>query len=96
MLAQVGRELVIYGAGLVAQQHYMLHGPLLFVSASPGAELMLVATLHEKHTKEEHAKLAAFLGPDRLVDEDYDLTASRKPMRRESFSLLPPHSLTGV
>ncbi len=74
VLAQVGGELVTYGAGLVAQQHYVLHGPLLFVSASPGAELMLVATLHEKHTKEEHEKLAAFLGPDRLVDEDYDLT----------------------
>ncbi len=74
VLAHVGGELRTYGADLAVQQRYALPGPLVFASASPGAELVLAATLHEKHTKQEHEKLANFLGPNLPVEEDYDLT----------------------
>ncbi len=74
LLAHVGGELRIYGADLAVQGRYSLPGPLVFASVSPGAELVLAATLHERHTKQEHEKLAKFLGPDFPVEEDYDLT----------------------
>ena len=74
VLAHVGGELRTYGADLAVEQRYRLPGPLVFASASPGAELVLAATVHERHAKAEHKKLAAFLGPDFPVEEDYDLT----------------------
>jgi hypothetical protein len=51
-----------------------LAGPLLFLSASPSGNLLLAATVHEKHTEKEHAQIASFLGPDVPIDEEYDLT----------------------
>ena len=78
VLAHVGRELLIYEAGLVIQKRYKVAGPVVFAEVAPpksGADgLIAVATMHEKHTPEGHRKLASFLGPDRPIEEDYDLT----------------------
>ena len=74
VLAHVGHDLVLFGPDLSIQKRFPLPGPLLFVSATPQGNLLLVATLHEKHTQQEHAKIAAFLGPGVPVDEEYDLT----------------------
>lgn len=74
VLAHVGHDLVLFGPDLSIQRRIPLSGPLLFLSAAPQGDLLLVATVHEKHTPQEHAKIAAFVGPDRSVDEEYDLT----------------------
>jgi hypothetical protein len=74
VLAQVGHDLVLFGPDLSIQRRFPLSGPLLFLSAAPHGDLLLVATVHEKHTPQEHAKIAAFLGPGSPVDEEYDLT----------------------
>jgi hypothetical protein len=75
VLVHVADELVMYGADLVPQHRYKLPGPLLFASVAPRGDSVLVATVHERHTSEEHKRLVAFLGPDWPVEEDYDLTA---------------------
>jgi hypothetical protein len=36
--------------------------------------LLAVATIREKHTREEHQKLVSFFGSEWPIDEDYDLT----------------------
>lgn len=77
VLAHVGEDLVVYGPDLVEQHRFPLPGPLLFVSVSPSGGLILAATVHERHTPEQHAKLAVFLGPGVPVAEDYDLTGLR-------------------
>ena len=74
VVAHVGHDLVRFGPGLTIQQRFRLPGPLLFLSASPRGSLLLVATLHEKHTEKQHAQIAAFVGPDVPIDEEYDLT----------------------
>ena len=74
VLAHVGHDLVRFGPGLTIEQRFHLPGPLLFLSASPSGDLLLVATIHEKHTEKEHAQIASFLGPDIPIDEEYDLT----------------------
>lgn len=74
VVAHVGHDLVRFGSGLTIQQRFRLTGPLLFLSASPGGNLLLAATLHEKHTEKQHAQIAAFVGPDVPIDEEYDLT----------------------
>lgn len=74
VLAHVGHDLVAFGPGLTIQRRFRLPGPLLFLSASPTGNLLLVATVHEKHTEQQHAEIASFVGPGVPIDEDYDLT----------------------
>lgn len=74
VLAHVGHDLVLFGPDLSIQKRFPLPGPLLFLSAAPQGHLLVAATVHEKHTRQEHAKIAAFLGPGLPVDEEYDLT----------------------
>jgi hypothetical protein len=74
VIAHLGHDLVRFGPGLTIQRRLRLAGPLLFLSASPNRNLLLVATVHEKHTEKEHAKIAAAVGPDVQIDEEYDLT----------------------
>ena len=80
VLAHVGKELVIYGPDLVELGRFKLRGPLEFVSVAGGGDLLLVATVHERHTREEHEQLASFLGPNVPVDEEYDLTTLNKAL----------------
>ncbi len=72
--AHVGHDLVTFGPGLTIQGRVRLAGPLLFLSASPKGDLLLVATVHEKHTEKEHSQIAAFVGSGVPIDEEYDLT----------------------
>jgi len=74
VIAHIGNDLVRLGPGLTIQQRFRLPGPLLFLSDSPRGNLLLVATVHEKHTEAEHAQIASFVGPDVPIDEEYDLT----------------------
>lgn len=74
VLAHVGHDLVLFGPDLSIEKRFPLPGPLLFLSAAPQGDLLLVATIHETHTPQEHARIAAFLGPGVPVDEEYDLT----------------------
>ncbi len=74
VLAHVGHDLVLFGPDLSIQKRFPLPGPLLFLSTAPQGNLLVVATVHEKHTEQEHAKIAAFLGPGLPVNEEYDLT----------------------
>jgi hypothetical protein len=95
VLVHLGNTLVLYGPGLAPLQTFPLPGPLLFVSASPSGNLLLVATQHERHTPQQHARLVAFLGPNWPVDEDYDLTALSSTLhligtRRMSVEPLEP------
>jgi hypothetical protein len=62
------------GPGLTIQRRFHLPGPLLFLSASPNGDLLLVASVHEKHTEKQHAEIAAFVGAGVPIDEEYDLT----------------------
>ena len=107
VLAHVGHELLILnghgGSGLMIENRYQLAGPVLFARVAPPGSasdgLIAVATIHEKHTPEGHQKLSAFLGPDRTVDEDYDLTmlnsrleaigTKRMDARPDPVALLP-------
>lgn len=74
VMAHVGHDLVTFGPGLTIQRRFRLAGPLLFLSASPEGNLLLLATVHEKHTEKEHAEIASFVGPGVPIDEEYDLT----------------------
>lgn len=74
VIAHVGHDLILFGPDLSIQKRFPLPGPLLFLSAAPQGDLLVAATVHEKHTRQEHARIAAFLGPGLPVDEEYDLT----------------------
>lgn len=75
VLAQMGTGLVVFGPDLAVEHRLPLAGPLVFLSVAPHGEQMLLATMHEKHTRQEHQALARYLGPDQPIDENYDLTA---------------------
>lgn len=75
LLAQQGEDLVVLGPELEVKNRFSLPGALAFVSPAPDGGLLLLATVHEKHTAEETAALAKFLGPDEPIDENYDLFA---------------------
>lgn len=92
VLAHVGHELIAFGPGLKPQQRVPLAGPLLFLAAAPHGDLLVVATVHERHTEQQHAQISAFIGPGRPVDEDYELTgfdASLHPTGTKRFSVEP-------
>ena len=74
VLAIVGDALTIFGPGLKVERQWALPGPLALVRVSPSHNLIVAAIVKERHSPEEHHRLAEFMGPDRMVEEDYDLT----------------------
>lgn len=74
ILAHVNDSLVMFGRDLRIENRFKLPGPLAHLSLSPSRKVLLIVTLQERHTWENHRKLAEFLGPDRQVEEDYKLT----------------------
>ncbi len=74
ILAHVNGSLVLYGRDLRIVNEFRLPGPLVHLTLSPSRKVLLIATLQERHTWEDHRKLAEFLGPGRKVEEDYRLS----------------------
>ena len=74
VLAIVGDTLTIFGPGLKVERQWVLPGPLALVRVSPSRNLIVAAVVKERHSPEEHHRMAEFMGPERMVEEDYDLT----------------------
>jgi hypothetical protein len=74
ILAHVNDSLIMYGPGLRVLNELKLPGPLAHLTLSPSRKVLLIVTLQERHTWEDHRKLAEFLGPDRKIEEDYKLS----------------------
>lgn len=73
VLARVGDKLRVYGRGLKAELQWTPPGELRFLRVSPSRHFIVAAVTHERHTPEEHLRLAEFMGPQ-PVEEDFDLT----------------------
>ena len=74
VLAHVGDTLRVYGEGMAVEKQWTLPGSLASVHVAPSRNLLVAVVIHERHTAEQHRRLQEFLGPDRAVEEDYDLT----------------------
>ncbi len=74
VLAHVGGILAVYGPGLKQERQWVPAGELRFLRVSPSRHLIVAAIAHERHTPEQHRRIAEFVGPGRPVDEDVDLT----------------------
>ena len=74
VLAIVGDTLTIFGPGLKVERQWVLPGPLALVRVSPSRNIIVAAVVKERHSPEEHHRIAEFMGPERMVEEDYDLT----------------------
>ena len=74
VLAHVGGILAIYGPGLVMERQWTPLGDVRFLRVSPSRHLIVAAVTHERHTPDQHRRLADFLGPQESVEEDFDLT----------------------
>ena len=79
ILVHVGNELRIYGAGLSFETSIPLAGPLEFVRIAPNGELMAVATLRERHSKELHLKLRDSAGDE--PEEDVEVQILDKGLK---------------
>lgn len=93
VLVHVGNELRVYRAGLEVEHSIPLAGPLAFVRIAPNGELMAVATLRERHSRELHAKLREELGGE--PEEDIDVAVLDKGFKTVAQTttisgLLPP------
>jgi hypothetical protein len=73
VLAHVGGILVVYGPGLKQERQWVPGGELRFLRVSPSRHLIVAAIAHERHTPEQHRRIAEFVGPEHPVDEDFDL-----------------------
>jgi hypothetical protein len=71
ILVHVGNELRVYGANLEMQRSIPLAGPLSFVRIAPSGDIMAIATLRERHSKELHARLRDDGGDE--PEEDVDV-----------------------
>jgi hypothetical protein len=80
ILVHVGNELRVYASGLAVERTIPLAGPLAFVRISPNRELLAVATLRERHSRELHGKLREQLGED--PEEDVDVAVLDKEFNR--------------
>jgi hypothetical protein len=74
ILVHVGNELRVYTAGLEIEHSIALGGPLAFVQIAPNGKLMAIATLHERHSEELHAKLHSQLGSEPEEDVEVAIT----------------------
>jgi len=71
VLVHVGNELRVYGPGLEMERSIKLAGPLSFLRIAPNGEVMTVATVKERHSKELHEELRQSLGYE--PEEDVDV-----------------------
>ncbi|MDQ1452029.1 MAG: hypothetical protein QOK38_1895, partial [Acidobacteriaceae bacterium] len=74
ILAQVGDRLVVYGPGFAVERQWTPLGDVHFLRVSPSRHLIVAVVTHERHSPEQHRRLAEFVGPEQPVDEDFDLT----------------------
>ncbi len=74
VLANVGGVLTVYGPGLKIERQWAPLGDLHFLRVSPSRHLIVAVVAHERHTPEQHRRLAEFIGPLQPVEEDVDLT----------------------
>jgi hypothetical protein len=74
VLAHVGGVLAVYGRGMVMERQWTPPGDLRFLRVSPSRHLIVAAVAHERHTPDQHRRLAEFIGPGQPVEEDFDLT----------------------
>jgi hypothetical protein len=74
VLAHVGDKLTVYGRGLAVERKWMPPGEVRFLRVSPSRHFIVAAVTHERHTPEEHRRLAEFVGSQQQVEEDFDLT----------------------
>jgi hypothetical protein len=74
VLASVGGVLTVYGPGLKIERQWSPLGDLHFLRVSPSRHLIVAVVAHERHTPEQHRRLAEFIGPLQPVEEDVDLT----------------------
>ncbi len=74
LLAHVGDALIVYGSGLKIERQWVVPGDLAALRVSPSRRLLVAVVTHERHTPDQHRRLAEFVGPDHAVEEDYDLT----------------------
>ncbi|MFL6427262.1 MAG: hypothetical protein ACJ71S_03385 [Acidobacteriaceae bacterium] len=73
VLAHVGSILAVYGPGLKLERQWSPGGEVRFLRVSPSRHLIVAAIAHERHTPEQHRRIAEFVGPEHPVDEDFDL-----------------------
>jgi hypothetical protein len=73
LLAHVGDKLVVYGRGLAVERQWTPPGDVRYLRVAPSRHFIVAAVTHERHTPEEHRRLAEFMGPQ-PVEEDFDLT----------------------
>jgi hypothetical protein len=73
ILVHVGNELRVYREGLDLERTIPLTGPLAFVRVAPNGELLALATLHERHSPELHAKLRDEVGEEPEEDVEVGL-----------------------
>ena len=73
VLAHVGDKLIVYGRGLAVERQWSPLGEVRFLRVAPSRHFIVVAVTHERHSPEEHRRLADFMGPQ-PVEEDFDLT----------------------
>lgn len=74
VLAHVGNSLVVYGPGLTVERQWTPQGSVHFVRVAPSRQLIVAGVTRERHTPEQHRRLAEFLGAGQAVEEDFDLT----------------------
>jgi hypothetical protein len=74
VLANVGGILTVYGPGLAVERQWSPLGEVRFLRVSPSRHLIVAVVMHERHTPEQHRRIAEFIGPEQPVDEDFDLT----------------------
>ena len=74
VLASVGGLLAVYGPGLRVERQWSPLGDLRFLRVTPSRHLIVAVVAHERHTPEQHRRLAEFLGPERPVEEDFEFT----------------------
>ena len=93
VLAHIGNELRVYRAGMEIERSIPLAGPLAFVRIAPNGDLMAIATLHERHSRELHAKLQDEFGDEpeedvqvQILDKAFNTIAQVGTIS----SLLPP------
>lgn len=95
VLAHVGGDLLLYGPGLRVERKWSPQGEVRFLRVAPSRHRIAAAVIHERHTPEQHRRLADFLGPTEPVEEDFDFTVLDDQLNVESTRRLehsPPLS----
>jgi hypothetical protein len=93
VLAHVGSELHVYGAGLKILNRMGLSGPLEFVRVTPDGSFIAVGVIQERHSAELHAKLRENLAGE--PEEDLNILVLNRnfetiAVAKTRSGLLPP------